>query len=134
MFVSRDVIFDECKFGKLQHEESMNDTDTVVINDLPSDACMSPDERDYLEVADGEQEGSAVEESDSDDMHSFEDEDFPTVNNGARKSQRVVVPPAWHNDYEVDITAFALSAEEFVEEIPSDVKVLKTRSDWPMWK
>ena len=30
--------------------------------------------------------------------------------------------------------AFVLSAEEFVEEIPSDIETLKTRSDWPMWK
>lgn len=133
VFVARDIVFNECKFGGLSEEENAKNTDLVVIKDLPS---KTHEQADNTKNAQLEPDGAVADESDSDEMHSLpEDEEENTVvNSGARRSQRVVVPPAWHDDYEVDITAFALSAEEFVEDLPSDVEQLKTRSDWPVWK
>lgn len=132
VFVSRDVIFNECEFGGLRKAGNEEDSGSVVIKDRP---CAPADEPGAPEEADFDPDGAAAEETDSDEMHSLsEDDEEPAVNSGARRSQRVVAPPAWHNDYEVDITAFALSAEEFVEDIPSNVEELKTRSDWPLWE
>lgn len=54
--------------------------------------------------------------------------------NNVRKSGRVVNPPAWQNDYDMDVSVFALCAEEFIDNIPSDVSELKKRGDWPSWR
>ncbi|XP_058840954.1 uncharacterized protein LOC131696432 [Topomyia yanbarensis] len=50
------------------------------------------------------------------------------------EKRRVVVPPAWQNDYDMDVSVFALCAEEFLNNIPSNVSELKKRSDWPSWE
>lgn len=53
--------------------------------------------------------------------------------NTTRRSGRVVVPPAWQRDHELEVSVFALCAEEFIDNIPSDISELEKRSDWPSW-
>lgn len=42
--------------------------------------------------------------------------------------------PNWHNDYDMDASGFALSAESFVDGMPLDIDELKKRQGWPMWQ
>ena len=74
-------------------------------------------------------------------MEATSDEDLDTTlvdetaediceENGVRRSARNRVPLDWHKDY--NISAFALSAEEYVDSIPSDIDELKKRDDWSL--
>ena len=146
MFVARDVIFNESQFGKVVAKNDTNRNEEVIITEcsgnhggtrVQDDGSRLGDSRAPSEVAedwesaDSSSEG-AVGGSDSGPEANSEE----TTN--VRRSGRVINPPRWMSDYDVDttsdITAFALSAEEFVEDIPSDIETLKKRSDWPMWK
>lgn len=126
VFVARDVIFSEHEFESIKNEKcNPSEIEQVVI-----DSCPEGDTEEGPEL-EGASNSDVEEQPDSDEMHSADDSEESHEENGVRRSRRQVVPPAWHRDY--DMTAFALSAEEFLEDIPSDVEKLKERSDWPLW-
>lgn len=151
VFVARDVVFNEEKLGhcSLKDEPRKEEGDMIVIEDRvqKNDQCdqsSSEDESDSeMEESDSEKEAS---DSETDESSSEEDIfetgmnpddaiDNPEVfEDGVRRSSRSKVQPQWHNDYELGATAFALCAEDYLENIPSDIESLKKRNDWPLWK
>lgn len=43
-------------------------------------------------------------------------------------------PPGWHKDFETEYAGFALSALDYIDNIPSTIEELKKREDWNLWK
>lgn len=42
--------------------------------------------------------------------------------------------PTWHKDFEMEYASFALSAVNYVDEIPETIAKLQKRDDWNEWK
>lgn len=141
VFIGRDVIFNENELRlctTVKSSTTICENDEVIVKEQVADADSDP------EVSDTEASDTEQEETDSDNYISDdENDDSEEVNPGGpsgdpdnivRRSGRNVVPPIWHSDFDMNISAFALSAEEFIDNIPADVSELKKRSDWPSWK
>lgn len=43
-------------------------------------------------------------------------------------------PPKWHDDFDVEYAGFALSALNYIDNIPSTIADLRKREDWGRWK
>lgn len=131
VIVARDVIFNEDELVfRSPVESKMNEDDTVVVKEYV------PKPNPNVQPV----ESVVPEDEDSEEDFFSEDEpaEQPEAGNdtgaGVRRSGRNVVPPKWHSDFDMDLSAFALCAENFVDGIPSDVSELKKRQDWSMWK
>lgn len=137
VFVARDVIFNESELPlcTVKPSKKIRESDEVLIDEQVADT------RSELGANDTEQNETGNEHffSDDDNNGGEEEDDSGGASGGpiednVRRSGRNVVPPSWHSDYDMNCSAFALSAEEFLDNIPTDVNELKKRSDWPSWK
>lgn len=140
VFVGRDVIFneDELRLCTVKSGKKTSENDKVVIKDQVADENCEPElrlgESDTELGSDSENFFSDDDNDDSGRENSGGASGGPVVDNSVRRSGRNIVPPSWHSDYNMDISAFALSAEEFLDNIPTDVEELKQRGDWLSWK
>lgn len=138
VFVARDVIFNEEKLGHCSATEvfSEEEDNEIVIESRASDPRSDQNQQADKEDSDLE-ENDSEEESDSGDNSEqwhLADTNTEEVDGDVRRSGRSRVQPAWHKDYDLSATAFALCAEDYLENIPSDIEALRKRSDWNLWK
>lgn len=149
VFVARDVVFNEVESPScvVPVRESKNDlnfeNENIVIIEQKDEPKT---EREICgqecEPEDNPSEYESVGDSEAEDASASGEEEGAVggvpcdtmSNSGVRKSGRVVAPPAWQKDYDMDVSVFALCAEEYIDNIPSNVSELKNRSDWPSWE
>lgn len=109
--VARDIMFDESSlFGEKQ-----------IVQEVSTE---------QIELSCGNLQAEDPEEASSEDDSVPENESQQTV---TRRSERSRKDPVWFDCYEMSC-GLALSAENFVEDLPNTVAELKKREDWQRWK
>lgn len=135
--VARDVIFIEEKVvgAKPPGQRTGGCSDGDVFRVPVGTDATQCDESD-TESDDGGSDHNGVAEEDSfdscvDDTIREEGEPEPV---GHSRPVRNRSAPAWHGDYEFDMTGFALNAASFVEDLPCSIAEMRKRKDWPKWE
>lgn len=99
------------------------------------------------ELKPDDQASNSKTESES-EYESFNEEDYsndrePDMNHdiiddsrasGESKVKRNRKPPAWQDDFHMNLAACALNAIEYVQDLPRTLAEAKARNDWPKWK
>lgn len=130
IMIVRGVIFDETpkpNVSEISCEDKQEANHGVKMLNLQSeetkDEALVQQQEDNEEVEHFE---SFVEENpvseESDDAEEFV------------STKRVRQPPVWLSDYDTTFAGFALSAIEYVSDLPSNIQDMKQRSDWPNWE
>ena len=134
VFVARDIVFNECINRDVSSDNMKIEKDKQVVlyeRVQPSELVQAVNcNNDVLSEHNDDVEATSDEDLDS----TLVDETAESIceETGVRRSVRNRVPPDWHKDY--NISAFALSAEKYVDSIPSDIDELKKRDDWSLWE
>lgn len=125
--VARDVDFVENEVSSIMKDQTIARIATV-----PENGEDGHDKQKFLEedISDGEFESFLEEEGPSE--CSIDVEDVEDQKGG--RPQRKRSAPSWHQDFEMEYASFALSAMNYVDEIPSTITELQKRDDWKEWK
>uniref|UniRef100_A0A8D8G2M5 Copia protein n=2 Tax=Culex pipiens TaxID=7175 RepID=A0A8D8G2M5_CULPI len=127
----RSVTITESVSGETQLPQKPEENDTGSREEQPQQPAVpegGEEENDSEYFTEGSDADDAAKEENSEQN---KEESAPTDKS---KSGRPIIPPSWHKDFDMDISSYALSAEEFIDNIPSDICELRKRSDWPSWE
>lgn len=133
--VARDVIFVEEKTDKADPPGERTACSGSDLLRVPVDTATTQCSDGEKSEAGDNEEGVAVEDDsfDSCEDDSVREESEPEPQ-GSMRPVRNRSAPAWHDDYEFDMTGFALNATSFVEDLPCSVAEMRKRDDWPKWE
>lgn len=134
VFVARDIVFNECKTSETESDDSKCDEDKqlIVIEDHVQQAAQIIGEEGNEDLPEIPDEPEVTVDDELDDTLIDEAAGGDPDESEVRRSSRNRAPPFWHEDY--NISAFALNAEEYADNDPSDIAELKKHDDWPLWK
>lgn len=148
--VARDVIFVEESGARQEDpESSVGDSGIVRVPVCSEESDASEDEReaaaDPASEHEDEEEQSDLEQDEENNDAEYEscgddtlrEESSQEVSEEAGSNQRPRRnrhAPSWHSDYDMNITGYALNATSYVENLPSTLREMRERADWPKWK
>lgn len=86
-------------------------------------------------------DGAVPEESDEelesfDDGHGLDENDGPRLDDivGPGRPQRERHPRSWHQDYDMEYAAYALTVVPYVQDVPKSLAKAQKRDDWCRWQ
>lgn len=125
VIICRDVVIEELPVKKTIHRELY--TDDHLVSDRSPEVERSVSNRIVVDKKQSSESESEEENELPEEYESAEE------NEPLRRSSRQRKPPDHLTDYEVSV-AFALNAENYVEQLPDNVDELRKREDWPKWE
>lgn len=138
VIAARDVIVDESESFQykpdVQEKNPKRSKDAEIVRIRRLAESDSESDEGTSSAMDGVMDESVDHFEDCGGSISEGDDDSAGANQQVEVSSRKRAPPVWQKDYEMNYSAWALSAVSYVDNYPDSLAAMMKRDDWDQWE